>query len=97
MTCSVRCGGISRQGAQKLVECLSGLSGKAANAVVKKPQCFRLQILACPAELEDGAGKKFLRNLENRDTIGYKSDVGNFPEAPKAKQKSEHAKNNESY
>ena len=42
----------------------------------QKPQCFRPQLLGCLAELGNDPDKKFLRNLEGGDTIGYKSDAG---------------------
>ena len=66
---------------QKLVEWLPSLSGGKENAAIKKPQCFRLQLLLRLSELENDTGKKFLRNLENGDTVCYKSDCGNSPEA----------------
>ena len=75
------------EGVQKLVECQSSLSGKAANAAIKKPQCNRLEILDCLAELENEPGKKVLRNLENGATICYKSDLGNYPEVLHGKTK----------
>ena len=31
------------------------------------------------SELDNGTGRKFLRNLANGDFVGYKADVGNFP------------------
>ena len=32
------------------------------------------------SELENGPGEKVRGDLENGDTIGYKPDLGNFPE-----------------
>ena len=43
----------------------------------------------CLGELENGKGGRFLRNLENGDTVGYMPDLCNFPEVS-------HGGNNES-
>ena len=53
---------------QKLVECLPSLSGKKENAVIKKPQCFRLQLLGCLAELENDPSE-VSSELRNGDTV----------------------------
>ena len=70
------------KGVRKLTECLSNLPGKAVETVVKKPQCVRLRLLGCLAELEDGPDKKSLRNPESGDPIGYESDLGSRTETP---------------
>ena len=72
-------GNLLDKGVRKLVECLSSLSWKKGNDVIKKPQCFCLQLLGRLAELANDADKKFLQNLENGATIWYKSDMWNFP------------------
>ena len=72
---------------RKLVGCLSSLSGKKEKAAIIKPQCFRLELLGCLAELENDPGKKLLRTLENGATIGYKSDMGNCPEGSSGETK----------
>ena len=69
------------------MECLSNSSGTTVEAVIKKPQCFRLQFISSLAELENDADKKFLQNLENGAAIGYETDLWNFPEVFTGKTK----------
>ena len=63
--------------------------------VIKKPQRFLLQLLYRLEELENDAGRKFLQNLDNGDTIGYKSDLGNLPEVFHGEQNSVSTTNRE--
>ena len=46
-------------GVRKLTECLSNLPGNSVGAVIKRPQCFRLRLLGCLAELANDADKSF--------------------------------------
>ena len=75
------------KGAKILMKCLSNLPGKTVGEVVKKPQRFRLQFIRSLAELENDPDKKFLQNLENCETIGYETDLGNFPDVPPRRNK----------
>ena len=51
------------KGVQTLMNCLSGLSGKTVDPVIKKPQCFRLNFLSTISELENDTDEEFLQNL----------------------------------
>ena len=54
------------KGVRKLTERLSNFPGRTVATVAKKPQCFRLRLLRCLAELEIGPDKKFLPKSRKR-------------------------------
>ena len=70
---------VSRQMGAKLMGCLSELSWKTVGAVVKRPQCPRLNLLSAIAELENDTGEEFIKSRK-RGEIGYETDLGNFPD-----------------
>ena len=63
-----------------LANCLAELSGKEVGAAVKKPKCFRLKIAELLAELGNDPEVNSIGNISRGDTVGYMSDLGNFPE-----------------
>lgn len=67
-------------GVQNLGGCLSEFPRGEIAAVVKKPQCLRLEFAKCLEELDNGADSKFLGNVENGAAAGYMFYLGNFPE-----------------
>ena len=66
-------------GVQKLMECLSEFPGKTVGEVVKKTSMLQIKFLSAIAELENDTDKDFITNLENGATIGYETDLRNFP------------------
>ena len=70
------------------MECLSELSGATFGTAVKKPQCSRFNFISAIEELENDADEDFIKNLENGETIGYETYLGNCPEDLADKQNS---------
>ena len=69
------------------MNCLSELSGRTVETVIKKSQRFRLNFLRIIADLEDGSDKEFLKNLHNGATIDCETSLGNCPEVFPGKTK----------
>ena len=74
---------------RKLPECLSEFPGKTAGAVIKNRNVFFCKYYVVYRNWKTAMAKKFLRNLENMDTVCYMSGLGDFPGvfADKTKQR----------
>ena len=69
------------------MNCLSELSGKTVDPVIKKPQRFRLNLISAISELGNDPDKEFLQNLHKGETIGYEKCLGTFPGVSHGKTK----------